>query len=112
MSMGVTLAQLRAMEVIYPNISNSDVAEIIGISMGTVCHYARKYKWKKSENFLETYKANSGRKRKVRENEFQAYNYWGMVQSFKAEQWQTHGREHPFYEATKKIYKTQEHGVD
>lgn len=104
----MTSRDIKLMELLYPNLSNAEVAEVIGISSASVCSYARKYGWKKSDNFLETYKSSTGRKRKVRDNEFQSYNYWGMVDSFKEEQWQLHGKEHPFYESTQKQFKPKE----
>lgn len=93
---------------LYPHLSNTEIAGLLGISPVTVNGWARKYGWKKSENFMETYKANSGRKRIVRINENQFYDYWSYVKEFKEQQWQTHGKNHPFYEPIKKIFKTKE----
>ena len=93
---------------LYPHLSNAEIAGLLGISPVTVTGWARKYGWKKSENFMETYKANSGRKRLVRENENHSYDYWSFVKEFKEQQWQTHGKDHPFYEPINKKFKPQE----
>lgn len=93
---------------LYPHLTNAEIAGLLGISPVTVNGWARKYGWKKSENFMETYKANSGRKRQVRENEVNSYDYWSFVKAFKEEQWQLHGKEHPFYESTQKQFKPKE----
>lgn len=104
----MTTKELRIIELLYPNLSNVEIAEIIGISADSVGNYARTYGWKKSDGYYEKYRASTGRKRRVRENENESYNYWGMVKSFKQEQIERHGRCHPFYDAFQKQFKPKE----
>ncbi len=101
----MTTKILNSVKNLYPHLSNVEIADLVGISSATVVNWARKYGWKKSENFMETYKVACGRKRKVRENETVHYDYWSMVKEFKIEQWETNGRNHPFYQPLQRQYK-------
>jgi len=101
----MTTKILNSVKNLYPHLSNVEIADLVGISSATVVNWARKYGWKKSEKFMETYKVGCGRKRKVRENETVHYDYWSMVKEFKIEQWETHGRKHPFYQPLQRQYK-------
>jgi uncharacterized protein YjcR len=101
----MTAKILNSVKNLYPHLSNAEIAGLVGISSATIVNWARKYGWKKSENFNEVHKVGCGRKRKVRENEPVHYDYWSMVKEFKIEQWETNGRNHPFYQPTQRQYK-------
>ena len=93
---------------LYPHLPNMEIADLLGISPSTIVGWAKKYGWKKSDSYFETYREPSSRKRAVRENEVEHYDYWSHVKTFRAEQWETYGKDHPFYEPIKKIYKVKE----
>ncbi len=104
----MTAKILSSVKNLYPYLSNAEIADLVGISTATVVSWARKYGWKKSESFMEVYKAGCGRKRKVRDNEPMHYDYWSLVKEFKIEQWETNGKNHPFYQPLQRQFKSKE----
>jgi uncharacterized protein YjcR len=96
---------------LYPHLPNGEIADLVGISPSTIVGWAKKYGWKKSEAYFETYREPSSRKRAVRENEVEHYDYWELVKQYK-EETPIRRFNHPFFEATKKIYKQNQNGTD
>jgi hypothetical protein len=95
---------------LHPVLSNSEIAEIMGVSEGSIEQFAYRNGMIKAKNEGIITPAIVERGRHHRYIVSQT-PYWELVKKYKAE---TPFRRfnHPFFEATKKIYKQNQNGTD
>jgi hypothetical protein len=91
---------------LYSKIKNVDLAKMLGMNSGLIIYYARKYNLKKEGEFLEDQiKRSVSKMREERRLQDIRYNilrdqemtYWERVKEFRKQQFETHGRFHPFW---------------
>ena len=101
---------------LYSKIKNVDLASMLEMNPGLISYYARKYNLKKEAEYLEDQKKRSFEKiKEARDYHNERFNilrnkempYWERVNEFKKDQFETHGRFHPFYKIQ---IKTQANG--
>jgi transposase len=101
---------------LYSKIKNSDLAKMLGMNSGLIIYYARKFNLKKEGELLQNQMNQSVNKmieaRKLYDLRYnllreQDMTYWERVKEFRKQQFETHGRFHPFY---KLQIKTQANG--
>jgi hypothetical protein len=108
--------KLELLKHLYPNTGNRDIAKLINMHYTTVRYYGEKFGLKKNEELiveqikdsvsksLEIRRASDLRHKLLAEK---SLTYWERVKEFKKDQFETHGRLHPFY---KLQFKSQANG--
>jgi hypothetical protein len=108
--------KLELLKHIYTSMGNREIAKLLNMNYALVRYYALKFGLKKNPNVLEDQLSErveksiqSRRERDLRENALKekTLTYWERVNEFKKDQFETHGRFHPFY---KLQIKTQANG--
>jgi uncharacterized protein YjcR len=79
----MTVKVLSAAKNLYPNLLNNEIADLLGINACTITGWAKKYGWKKSDEYFEKYKESYIKKISIRENKIEKYNYWELVNEYK-----------------------------
>jgi len=108
--------KIKVIRELYSKIKNADLAKMLDMTPALILYYARKYNLKKEGEFLEDQMRRSVAKmrevKRLQNEQFnilrnQDINYWERVKEFRKQQFETHGRFHPFY---KLQIKTQANG--
>ena len=108
--------KIKVIRELYSNIKNCDLAKMLDMTPALILYYARKYNLKKEGDFLEDQMRRSVAKmrevKRLQNEQFnilreKELNYWERVKEFRKQQFETHGRFHPFY---KLQIKTQANG--
>jgi hypothetical protein len=108
--------KIKVIRELYSKIRNCDLAKMLEMTPALILYYARKYNLKKEGEFLEDQmKRSIAKMREVRRLQNEQFNilrekeltYWERVKEFRKQQFETHGRFHPFY---KLQIKTQANG--
>lgn len=95
---------------LHPVLSNSEIAQIIGVSEGSIEQFAYRNGMIKAKNEGIITPAIVERGRHHRYIVSQT-PYWELVKRYK-EETPIRRFNHPFFEATKKIYKQNQNGTD
>lgn len=111
--MALTYDQKELIMRLFPYMSNRDVAEIVGVSEYVVWKFGAINRIVK-QDFQRRNK--KGEKPDIERGRHHRYivcptPYWELVKQYK-EQTPLRRFNHPFFESTKKIYKTKENGTD
>jgi hypothetical protein len=108
--------KLELLKHLYPTTGNREIARLINMHYTTVRYYGEKFGLKKNEELLaeqkkeslgkslESRRASDIRHKLLSEK---TLTYWERVNEFKKDQFETHGRFHPFY---KLQFKSQANG--
>jgi hypothetical protein len=108
--------KIKVIRELYSKIRNCDLAKMLEMTPALILYYARKYNLKKEGEFLEDQMKRSVAKmrevKRLQNEQFnilrdQDMNYWERVKEFRKQQFETHGRFHPFW---KMQIKTQANG--
>ena len=108
--------KLELLKHLYPTTSNREIAKLLNIHFTTVRYYGEKFGLKKNEELLEEQKKECVKKslesRRASDLRYKVLaektlTYWERVNEFKKDQFETHGRFHPFY---KLQFKSQANG--
>jgi hypothetical protein len=108
--------KLELLKHLYPHTSNRDIGNLLNIHFTTVRYYGEKFGLKKNEELLEEQKKKCVRKslesRRASDLRYKVLSektltYWERVKEFRKQQFETHGRLHPFY---KLQFKSQANG--
>lgn len=108
--------KIKVIRELYSKIKNCDLAKMLDMTPALILYYARKYNLKKEGEFLEDQMRRSVAKmrevKRLQNEQFnilrdQDINYWERVKEFRKQQFETHGRFHPFY---KLQFKSQANG--
>lgn len=105
--------KLELLKHLYPFTGNRDIAKLINMHYTTVRYYGEKFGLKKNEELLaeqkkeslgkslENRRASDLRHKLLAEK---TLSYWERVKEFKQEQFELHGRNHPFYLSIKNSF--------
>jgi hypothetical protein len=98
--------KIKVIRELYSKIRNCDLAKMLDMTPALILYYARKYNLKKEGDFLEDQMRRSVAKmreaKRLQNEQFnilrdQDMNYWERVKEFRKQQYETHGRYHPFW---------------
>jgi hypothetical protein len=105
--------KIKVIRELYSKIRNCDLAKMLDMTPALILYYARKYNLKKEGEFLEDQmKRSVAKMREVKRLQNEQFNilrdqdmtYWERVKEFRKQQYETHGRYHPFFNLIKKQY--------
>jgi hypothetical protein len=105
--------KIKVIRELYSKIRNCDLAKMLDMTPALILYYARKYNLKKEGEFLEDQmKRSVAKMREVKRLQNEQFNilrdqdmtYWERVKEFRKQQFEIHGRYHPFYNLIKKQY--------